>query len=85
VLQTGVWGGFIQPLPDSGASRGGLVYGVPPISIDWRGRAKLGQDDEVLFSFSETHTAAESDDRIDTLVAQFTMSGFTRSLISGGI
>jgi len=82
VLQTGVHTSFQVPEPDSGASRGGAVWYVPPISIDWRGSAKLGQDDQVLFTFSETHYAGAADADVDNLV-NLNVSGFSRCLIKG--
>lgn len=83
VLQTGVWNAWVEPLPDSGASRGGNLNYVPPISIDWRGKAKFLQDDELLFTFSETHLTAQGDSFFDALL-QFGISGWTRTLVSGG-
>jgi len=82
VLQTGVATFFQVPEPDSGAARGGAVWRVPEISIDWRGSAKLGQDDQVLWTMSETHTSARADDTIDSLVS-LSVSGFTRCLVKG--
>jgi len=81
VLQTGVWSAFIQQHSE-GAERGGAITYMPPISIDWRGSAKLGQDDQVLFTFSETHRAGDSDSHIDSLV-NLTLSGFSRCLLKG--
>jgi len=83
VLQTGVWSAFIEQEPDENASRGGKIWYIPPISIDWKGRATFHQDDQLLFSYSETHLVGEADGFIDNLT-DFGMSGFTRTLISGG-
>lgn len=83
VLQTGVWSAWVEPLPDENATRGGNLNYVPPISIDWRGKAKFLQDDQLLFTYSETHLAAQGDSFFDALL-QFGLSGWTRTLVSGG-
>jgi len=83
VLQTGVWSAFVEPLPDSGAARGGNLNYVEPIRIDWRGKAKFQQDDELLFTFCETHLPGQSDGYFDDLL-QLGITGFTRTLVSGG-
>jgi len=82
VLQTGVATFFMVPEPDSGASRGGAVWRVPEISIDWRGSAKLGQDDQVLWTFSETHNVGQGDSFIDNALT-LSLSGFSRCLVKG--
>jgi len=81
VLQTGVYGAHLIFQPDSGGAYNGLVTPIPPISVDWRGSAKVGPDDLLVFSISEHHTVNLPDSQADNLF-QGSLSGWSRVLIA---
>jgi len=82
VLQVGTHGFYIQQCPDESVSQNGRIIYVPPIRVDWRGLAKLGPDDLLVFSLSEQHsTAREADGYADSLFT-CALSGWSRVLIA---
>lgn len=80
VLQTGVWGAEVQMVPDENVVQNGRIIPFPNMSVDWRGSAKVGPDDLVVFSVSEHHWQQEGDSFVDAEF-QGSLSGWSRCLI----
>jgi len=80
-LQCGVYGmQFEQDTTDT-LNNQPTAYFKPNISIDWRGKVRMGPDDKVFLSFAESHTVAFSDVTVDNLLSCW-LSGWTRCLVS---